>query len=314
MAKEQIKEQITQREGNICQISNQPLPKIYALYDTHRWNPKAIGGTYTEGNTAIADPLAHMAHHGNLRERSQEIAELKAMIDDRNQIMKLTTKMSNQLLAYQRGTDHPREETVNYLQEMLNSAKKQLAAQDRKLTKYIKGMEDPLAQAAMAVRSIGPITVAYCLSYIDLTKARHASSLWSYVGLDKPSHSRYTKGEASGGNKRLRTVLFTMAESQVKGNGPYREVYDNAKARREQSDALVWTRNTKGQLVQLPWKDTKPSHKHGDALRKVMKHFLADYWMVGRTLYGLPTSPLYPEAVLGGTHRTIMPEERGWVY
>jgi hypothetical protein len=71
---------------------------------------------------------------------------------------------------------------------------------------------------------------------------------------------------------------------------------------------------TDGKKSEMKWKDTKPSHRHGAALRAIMKHFLADYWMVGRTIAGLETSALYPEAMLGGTHRTIMPEERGWVY
>ena len=67
-------------------------------------------------------------------------------------------------------------------------------------------------------------------------------------------------------------------------------------------------------IIEKPWCETKPGHRDGAALRDVMKHFLADYWYVGRTLSGLPTTPLYPEAMLGGTHRTIMPEERGWKY
>lgn len=314
MSKEQVKIQISELRGHICAISRQPLPELVSLFDTHRGIPKAEGGTYTEGNTNLADPVAHMKEHGNYRERDEESAQLKAMIDDRSQILKLHTKMNNQLLAYQRGTDHPRQETVDFLNEQLKTIKSNLASHDRSVAKFIRSMSDPLAQAALSVHAIGPITVAYCMAYIDLTKARHASSLWKYAGLHTSSHDRYQKGVASGGNKNLRTVLYTMADSQVKSRGPYREVYDDAKARREQSDALVWTRNTQGQLVQLPWKDTKPSHRHGDALRKVMKNFLADYWFVGRTLYGLPTSPLYPEAVLGGTHRTIMPDERGWIY
>jgi len=314
MSKEALKIQISELKGHICHISQQPIPALPRLFDTHRSIPKAEGGIYTDGNTALADPVAHMKKHGNYRERTEESAQLKAMIDDRAQVMKLQTKMNNQLLAYQRGTDYPRQETVDFLKGQLDTINKELASHDRAVAKFIKRMEDPLARAALSVRSVGPITIAYCMAYIDLTKARHASSLWKYAGLHTSSHERYQKGVASGGNKNLRTVLFTMAESQVKGRGPYREIYDNAKAKREQSDALVWTRNTQGKLVQVPWKETKPSHRHGDALRQIMKHFLADYWLVGRTLYGLPTSPLYPEAVLGGGHRTIMPRERGWKY
>jgi hypothetical protein len=105
-----------------------------------------------------------------------------------------------------------------------------------------------------------------------------------------------------------------MADSQMKGHGPYREVYDRVKARLEVSEKEVNTRNTQGKMITVAWKDTKPCHRHGAALRAVMKHFLADYWYVGRTLAGLETNPIYAEAILGMSHKTIKPEERGWIY
>jgi len=154
--------------------------------------------------------------------------------------------------------------------------------------------------------------MASCLVYIDLNKARHASSLWKYVGLHTPSYERYTKGEAGGGNKTLRTILYTMADSQVKGRGPYRVVYDQTKKRLEQSEKITKSRNTQGRLIECAWKDTKPSHRHGAALRAIIKHFLADYWYVGRTLSGLPREPLYAESILGKGHKTIDPKVRGW--
>jgi len=199
---------------------------------------------------------------------------------------------------------------------------------------------DGFAAAALGVRGVGPMTVAYCLVNIDLAgkrveldedgnkkkdkkgefiltdvdKSRHASSLWAYAGLDKPSHDRYTKGKTSGGNKALRAILWNMAESQVKCGGAYREVYDRVKARLSVSEKVVKSRNTQGKLVECEWRNTKPCHRAGAALRAVMKHFLADYWYVGRTLLGLPTDCPYAEAILGGNHRMIMPEERGWIY
>lgn len=334
MSKEQLKAHISELKGHVCVLTQQPLPDLVSLYDTHREVYKAEGGTYTDGNTALAQPVAHMAEHGNYRERTEELNELKAKMDDRKQVLKLKSKLENQLLAYKRGTDHPRQTTVDFLQEQLREINKALATHDRKVSKAVRSMSDPLAQAALGVHAIGPITVAYCQVHIEVAgifpefypgtnkphpkagqeKAPHASSLWKYVGLHTSSWDRYQKNVASGGNKNLRTVLYTMAESQMKHNGPYREVYDRAKARRAQSNEMVWTRNTQGKLVQLPWKETKSSHRHGDALRQIMKHFLADYWYVGRVIYGLPTNPLYPEAVLGAGHRTIKPEERGWNY
>jgi hypothetical protein len=61
------------------------------------------------------------------------------------------------------------------------------------------------------------------------------------------------------------------------------------------------------------WKDTKPCHRHGAAIRKMIKHFLADLWFVWRETENLPTTPLYVESVLGHTG-IIKPEERGWIW
>ena len=74
------------------------------------------------------------------------------------------------------------------------------------------------------------------------------------------------------------------------------------------------SRNTQGKLIECMWKDTKACHRQGAAKRKVMKHILADYWMVGRKWMGLPINPLYAEAILGmDGHKTIDPVTRGWV-
>jgi len=155
-------------------------------------------------------------------------------------------------------------------------------------------------------RCKGPITL--------VSATATPSSLWKYVGLHVASHERYTKGEAGGGNKTLRTVLYNTACVMMKmKDSPYREIYDRTKLRLSQSEKLVMTRNTSGRLVELPWREAKPSHRHGAALRAIIKHLLADYWLVGRTLAGLPTPHLYAQAVLGHTH-IISPRERGWEY
>ena len=287
-----------------------------ALVDTHRLKPKSEGGEYTQNNFVVLDAVAHMQEHGTYREREGSLEDIKSIVDDRRQVMKLVMKVQNQLLAYERNTDTLHESTRCWLQSQLESLQVELAARDKSLAKAVKdhAKEDRLTAAAIGVKGVGAVTVAHMLTYIDIDKARHPSSLWAYAGLDKASHERYEKGTASGGNKTLRTALYTMADSQVKSRGAYREVYDRMKDRLSQSEKVTKSRNTQGKLIECAWKDTKPSHRHGAAMRAVMKHFLADWWYVARTLAGLPTEALYPEAILGGNHRTIMPEERGWEY
>lgn len=371
MSKELLKARISHFKGHVCHISNQPLPDLVSLFDTHRDIPKAQGGTYTDKNTNLADPVAHMKAHGNYRERTQEMTNLKALFDDRSQTLKLVNKINNQLKAYKRNTDHPRQETLDFLNRQLKEMKAELAGHDRKVARFVRGMSDPLVQVALKVPGVGPITVGYCQVYIELAgvfpayypgtktphpragqeKAPHVSSLWSYVGLDKSNFDRYQKGVASGGNETLRTMLYTLADSQVRTEGPYAYLYYQtyvpehfrwsedyirtlpkkqqerllkrrekrpdlvgAYGKRDLDENLARSRDTKGNEIVVPWCQTMPSHRRGDALRKIIKHFLADYWFVGRTLYGLPTNPAYPEAQLGGGHRTVMPRERGWIY
>jgi hypothetical protein len=87
------------------------------------------------------------------------------------------------------------------------------------------------------------------------------------------------------------------------------------KRRLEHSELTVDSYNTKGVLIKdVMWKDAKPSHRHGAALRAVAKHFLADYWFVGRTLLGLPTNDLYVKEHLGHQSAIIDPKTRGWKY
>ena len=304
MAKEKIKKELGRE-------------KDFPLIDTHRLSPKHEGGEYIEGNVVLSDPVEHMKEHGNFRERENDLEIIKSLMDDRRQVMKLTMKIQNQLLAYERQTDTMNEITESWLKDQLKSVKEELKNREKHIAKVIKeyAKTDKLTAATLSVKGCGPITVANMLTYIDLEKARHASSLWSYTGLDKPSHERYEKNVAGGGNKTLRTALYVFAGVQIKSPGAaYREVYDRTKTRLENSDKITESRNTQGKLIDCAWKDTKPSHRHGAAIRAIIKHFLADYWMVGRTIKGLPTDPLYAEAILKGNHRTIQPKERGWEY
>lgn len=308
MSKEQFK------QVDHCEITGAILPANLSLFDVDRITERFRGGTYTPENSRAVTPRAHMERHGILREREQWLEELKAIMDDRAQTMKVVTKLNNQLLAYQRGTDHERDDTREFLQETLDSAQQRLAKVDREAVKHVKASTDPLVQAALGVPGVGPITVAGLQTYVELEKAKSASSLWSYIGIDKPSHSRYTKGEAGGGNKTLRTIIWNTANAMTKNRDcPYRVVYDQTKERLANSEKITKTRTTQGHLIECAWKDTKPGHRHGAALRAVMKHFLADYWFVGRTLAGLETRPLYVEEKLGHTG-TINPRERGWEF
>ena len=311
--KTEFKTKIRTKQNGLCAISAKKLAKEAKLFDTDRIKPKAMGGTYADDNSRVLEPVEHMRRHNIYRERSPEMTELKTLIDGREHIGKLMNSLNNRLLAAKRRTDEMDVITEKWIGAQEKIISSQLGKQDRRIEKYIKNLSIPIVKSALGIRGLGVITIAYLLVYVDITKARYASSLWSYVGLDKPSHERYTKGESGGGNKTLRTVLYTMADSMIKTRAIYRDVYDLEKSKLEASRKITKSRNTQGKLIECMWNETKPCHRHGAGIRKMIKHFLADFWFVWRTLEELDTPCLYSEAKLGHTG-IIKPEERGWVY
>lgn len=315
MSKSMLKNAIAIEQDGVDPLTGEMLAEDQSLNDTDRVQPKVEGGTYVErSNVRVLTPISHMARHGTLRERTTTLDELKSIFDDRVQMMKLLLKENNQLLAYKRRTDHVHPETAAFLEAHLEPIHKRLTEIDKTLVAALKAYPDAFTQTALKVKGLGPISVVALTVYIDLSKAATPSALWKYVGLHTASHERYVKGEAGGGNKTLRTALYNTACVMMKlGEGGYRDVYDRTKLRLSQSEKVVKTYNTEGKLIELPWRETKPSHRHGAALRAIVKHLLADYWLVGRTMAGLPTVPLYAESMLGHTH-IISPRERGWEF
>lgn len=330
MSKVALKEKIIQEKGNVCSVTLEPLPEVASLFDTHRLVPKRLGGEYSIENTNLAYPDAHMEVHCIYRERTPELDHLKSLVDDRSQLMKASQKINNQLRAYKRRTDYKNDDVAEFLHEMQEAPGKRVNQYKREIEKCLKNIEDPFCQhmikASEGVVGLSWITMAYMFVYIDLAgvfpedhpragqeKCRHASSLWAYAGLDKPSWGRYQKGVSGGGNKKLRTALYCFAISQ-RCKGSYRYIYDAQKQNRRQSVNMTKSYNTKGKLIDTRWCDTKDGHPDGHGMRMIAKHFMADYWFVGRTFYGLDTSPGYAEAKLGGGHRTVNPRERGWVF
>lgn len=284
--------------------------------DVHRLTPKRKGGTYTLGNMAVLKHKAHLIEHGSYREREEEIEELKMYVDARKKLQKYYVSTANRITAMERNVDRLHPETHEWLEGQKEVVKKRLDKVKRKINKYVKNMKDPVAQSALGVDGVGGGTVGSMLIYVDIEKAQYASSLWSYVGLDKSFKDRYTKGESSGGNVNLRTDLYTFAESQIRVRGAYRDVYDREKEKKKNSKKVCQSgwRNTKGKMITgKRWCDAPDGKVDGHAKRMVMKHFLADWWKVHRTFAGLDTPNPYVKEKLGH-HNWIQPEERGWVY
>lgn len=160
-----------------------------------------------------------------------------------------------------------------------------------------------------SVRGIGPAMAGVIVSEIDITKARHVSSLWKYAGLDVAPDGRgrsrkaehlvdieYTSKDGEVKSKKsitfnpfLKTKLIgVLGGSLIKtGNERYRKVYDDYKHRLE--NHAVYRDHSKG-------------HRHNMAVRYMVKVFLADLWVTWRTLENLPVTLPYHEAKLGLKH------------
>lgn len=98
----------------------------------------------------------------------------------------------------------------------------------------------------------------FLLAQIDISKAKHASSLWKYFGYDPTEPYNPGKGQ-------LKSVLFSALSISVvtRKTSPYRAIYDR-------------------------YKENEVSH--GGAVRRVIKIWLAHLWETWRKQAGLPVS------------------------
>jgi hypothetical protein len=158
--------------------------------------------------------------------------------------------------------------------------KKVLAAELKGIPIYESFLKD--------VKGIGPQLAGVIISEYDITKAPTVSNLWSFTGL-APGKDKLVKGQKATFNKWLRTKMCgVLAGSFLKCGSPYRQFYDNMKARLEQEEG---------------WKDEpKPGHRHHAALRYMIKMFLKDLYVSWRTVEGLSVRPPYEEEYLGRKH------------
>lgn len=126
--------------------------------------------------------------------------------------------------------------------------------------------EHPLADWIKETRGISEVGIGRLLAAIgapDYNAAedrprRGPAELWAYCGY-APGQKR-KRGQKSNWNAEAKMRAYVVAETVVKVGGPYREVYDQAKA--------AWAD-----------RDTTDLHKHNHALRIVAKTILKDIFV-----------------------------------
>ena len=135
------------------------------------------------------------------------------------------------------------------------------------------------------VHGIGPVLASGLVALIDISLAKHVSSLWKFSGyhvVDGHSVKR-KRGEKFDYNPHMRVLGWKISDSFIKQRTmPYREIYDDTKKveieRLKKSDG-----------------DKKGWKLHADlrARRKMVKRFLQDLWVVWRKIEGLPVTDPY---------------------
>lgn len=189
----------------------------------------------------------------------------------------------------------------------------ELEAKEAKSFKQIERVlvEYPIyTEFLLGVKGCGAAMAGVIISEIDISKAKYASSLWKYAGVDVAPDGRgrgkykehlqtYTYVDAQGETKEklgitfkpfLKTKLMgVLAGSFLKCKSPYAEHYYNYKNRIKTDPRHA---------------GKSDGHVHNMALRYMIKRFLADLYANWRALEGLEVHKEYSEAKQGHVHNS----------
>jgi hypothetical protein len=146
-----------------------------------------------------------------------------------------------------------------------------------------------------AARLLGAIGDPYWNPLHD--RPRLVSELWAYCGLHGP-HGRKRKGVAANWNQDAKVRAYLVAEACIRWDGqpdkngrpraisPYRAAYNAARSRyvdKVHTEACARC-GPAGKPAQpgSPWSD---GHRHGAAMRLVMKALLRDLWLEAKKVH-----------------------------
>jgi hypothetical protein len=158
------------------------------------------------------------------------------------------------------------------------------------------------------VKGVGPAMAGCIISELDPHRAPYPSSFHAYCGLDvaddgkarsrRSEHlveHKYTDSEGKEQTRKglsfnpfIRTKLLGVLGPSFlragKEDNPYRDEYDRYRHRIENMDKHA---------------DKSDGHIHNMAIRKMVKHFVVDTWLVWRDLEDLPLAKPYAVKYLG---------------
>lgn len=184
----------------------------------------------------------------------------------------------------------------------------------KELEDYVDGRIAGLLKAHPAypwfskVKGIGKENIGKVVGQINIERAITISALWKFAGfsVENGVAPRRTKGEKLSYNSRLRSMCWRLGSSLLRARGKFYDYY------LAQKETYVQRYENQGWKVvpaaNLPKKDGKryesegvisEGHVHNQALRKMIKLFLACLWLTWREAAGLPVTNPYAIDKLG---------------
>ena len=180
---------------------------------------------------------------------------------------------------------------------------------------YVDGRVATIVEAHPAydwfsqVKGVGKENIAKVIGMVDISRAETISALWKFAGFsveDGKAPKRVKGGGKLSYNSQLRSMCWRLGSSLLRAKGKFYDYY------LAQKDSYVSKYEHQGYRIisaaKLPSKEGKryepegiisEGHIHYQALRKMIKLFLACLWLVWREAEGLPVTKPYAISKLG---------------
>ena len=264
------------------------------------------------GNRIVANFKAKLGQKPGMSEEELEEAEKTIL----NTLRASYRKITDGVTTLPRQSSFKGDEVISsYTELVLVDQYLSLEQQEDKQFSRLKNVlkDFPIYNEFLeGIYGVGPAMAGVIVSEINIHAAQYPSSLWKYAGLDvagdgkgrsrKKEHleeSEYINKDGETATKMgitfnpfLKTKLVGVLGSSFIKQSPtkcqYRKIYDDYKHRLENMPAHA---------------DKTKGHRHNMAVRYAVKRFLADLYVVWRTLEGLPVATEYSEGKLGIIHR-----------
>lgn len=171
----------------------------------------------------------------------------------------------------------------------------------------------PIYQWSKEVKGLGTKLAAKLFAGIgDIERFPNPASLWSYCGVGDAETSKRVTGQTLKHSPKMRSTLYNLQESFIKANSQYRVIYDKRKERTmtthpEWHNLIPCPVKNIGKYApktddkgNVTWANQHPKHAHVDAMRVMIKRFLAELFAAWYISKGInPPSKPYGVEIKG---------------